>query len=53
MKEQLRVSREILARLPKQIQKSEEPTPKSGEVKIPDHKEPEKKISAVKNVKIS
>jgi len=46
MKEHLRVSREILARLPKQIQRSDEPTPKSGEAKIPDHKEPEKKISS-------
>jgi hypothetical protein len=48
MKEHLRVSKEILARLPKQIQKSEEPTPKLAEAKIPDHKEPEKKISAEK-----
>jgi hypothetical protein len=46
MKEHLRVSKEILARLPKQIQKSEEPTPKTGEAKITDHKEPEKKISS-------
>ena len=46
MKEHLRVSREILARLPKQIQRSDEPTPKSGEAKIPDHKEPEKKVSS-------
>ncbi len=43
MKEHLRVSKEILARLPKQIQKSDEQTPKYGEAKIPDHKEPEKK----------
>jgi hypothetical protein len=48
MKEHLKVSKEILARLSKQIQKYEEPVPKSGEVKIPDHKEPEKKISAEK-----
>ena len=48
MKEHLRVSKEILARLPKQIQKSEEPIPKSGEAKIPDHKEPDKKVSAEK-----
>ena len=41
MKEHLRVSKEILARLPKQIQKLAEP-------KIPDHKEPEKKISGEK-----
>jgi len=46
MKEHLRVSKEILARFPKQIQKSEEPTPKSGEAKTPDHKEPEKKVSS-------
>ena len=44
MKEHLRVSKEILARLPKQIQKSDEPNQKFGEAKIPDHKEPEKKI---------
>ncbi len=48
MKEHLRVSKEILARLPKQIQKSDEPNQKIGETKIPDHKEPEKKISAEK-----
>jgi hypothetical protein len=48
MKEHLRVSKEILARLPKQIQKSEEPIPKSGEAKIADHKELEKKVSAEK-----
>jgi hypothetical protein len=48
MKEHLRVSKEILARLPKQIQKSDEPVLKSGETKIPDHKEPEKKISPEK-----
>jgi hypothetical protein len=48
MKEHLKVSKEILARLPKQIQKPEEPIQKSGEAKIPDHKEPEKKVSAEK-----
>jgi hypothetical protein len=48
MKEHLRVSKEILARLPKQIQKSDEPNQKIGEPKIPDHKEPEKKISGEK-----
>jgi uncharacterized coiled-coil protein SlyX len=48
MKEHLRVSKEILARLPKQLQKSDEPNQKFMEVKIPDHKEPEKKISAEK-----
>jgi len=46
MKEHLRVSKEILSRLPKQIQKSEEPTPKSVEAKTPDHREPEKKVSS-------
>ena len=48
MKEHLRVSKEILARLPKQIQKPDEPNQKIGETKIPDHKEPEKKISGEK-----
>jgi hypothetical protein len=48
MKEHLRVSKEILARLPKQIQKFDEPNQKLGETKIPDHKEPEKKISGEK-----
>jgi hypothetical protein len=48
MKEHLRVSKEILARLPKQIQKFDEPNQKIGETKIPDHKEPEKKISGEK-----
>jgi len=48
MKEHLRVSKEILARLPKQIHKSDEPNQKFGEAKLPDHKEPEKKISAEK-----
>jgi len=48
MKEHLRVSKEILARLPKQIQKSDEPVQKTADVKIPDHKEPEKKISGEK-----
>ncbi len=48
MKEHLRVSKEILARLPKQLQKSDEPIQKFVEAKIPDHKEPEKKISAEK-----
>ena len=48
MKEHIRVSKEILARLPKQIQKSDEQNQKIGETKIPDHKEPEKKISGEK-----
>jgi len=46
LKEQLRVSKEILARLPKQNQKTEEPIPKSGESKTPDHKDPEKKVAS-------
>ena len=48
MKEHLMVSKEILARLPKQVQKYDEPTQKFVEAKIPDHKEPEKKISGEK-----
>ena len=48
MKEHLRVSKEILARLPKQIQKSDESNQKFGEDKLPDHKEHEKKISGEK-----
>ncbi len=48
MKEHIRVSKEILACLPKQIQKFDEPNQKIGETKIPDHKEPEKKISGEK-----
>jgi hypothetical protein len=48
MKEHLRVSKEILARLPKQLQKSDEPNQKFVDAKIPDHKEPEKKISGEK-----
>lgn len=46
MKEQLKVSKEILARFPKQIQKSEEPPlhpQKHAEIKSPEHKEPVKK----------
>jgi hypothetical protein len=52
MKEHIRVSREILACLPKHIQKSDEPVHKIGEIRIPDHKgpekEPEKKVSGEK-----
>jgi ABC-type enterochelin transport system substrate-binding protein len=48
MKEHIRVSKEILARLPKQIQKFDEQNQKIGDTKIPDHKEPEKKISGEK-----
>jgi hypothetical protein len=51
MKEQLRVSKEILARFPKQIQKNEEPplhSQKHAETRIPEHKEPVKKSSPEK-----
>jgi len=51
MKEQLRVSKEILARFPKQIQKYEEPVSspqKHAETKIPEHKDPVKKSSPEK-----
>jgi hypothetical protein len=43
MKEHLKVSKEILSRLPKQIQKYEEHVPKQGEIRIPEHKEQGKK----------
>ena len=43
MKEHLTVSREILARLPKQIQKFEEYIPKNADTKNPEQKEPGKK----------
>jgi len=49
MKEQLNVSKEILVRLPKQIQKYEEHPPhaqKHGETKIPESKETVKKTSS-------
>jgi ABC-type enterochelin transport system substrate-binding protein len=48
MKDHIRVSKEILACLPKQIQKFDEQNQKIGDTKIPDHKEPEKKISGEK-----
>ena len=52
MKDHIRVSKEILARLPKPVQKSDEQYQKTGETKIPDHKgpekEPEKKIGSDK-----
>ena len=41
MKDHIRVSKEILARLPKPVQKSDEHIRKP-ETKIPDHKGPEK-----------
>jgi uncharacterized coiled-coil protein SlyX len=43
MKEHLMVSREILARLPKQIHKYEDNIPKNVEIKTPEQKEPVKK----------
>ncbi len=42
-KEQLKVSREIAARLPKPGQKIDEPSHKHAEIKIHEHKEPVKK----------
>ena len=48
MKEHLRVNKEILTRLPKQIPKTEEPIPKSIDAKIPELKEHEKKVSTEK-----
>jgi len=52
MKEQLTVSREILARLPKHIQKFEEHIPLNGEPKTPEQKEPGKKTSIEKRTDI-
>ena len=43
MREQLKVSREILTRLPKQIQRPEEHTQKQGETRQPEQKDPAKK----------
>ena len=51
MKEHLKVSKEILARLPKQIQKPDEPNQKIGEAKILIIKNLKRK-SVGKNVKI-
>lgn len=48
MKEHLKVSKEILSRLPKQIQRYEEHIPKQGEIRIPEHKEQGKKQSTEK-----
>ncbi len=48
MKEHLRVVKEILVCLPKQIEKSDEPHQKFTVPKIADHKEPEKKTSGEK-----
>ena len=54
MKEQLRVSKEILARLPKQIQKYEEPPhpQKHGDTRIPESKEPVKKTEKPADIMI-
>ena len=52
MKEQLTVRREIMARLPKHIQKFEEPTPLNSEPKTPEQKEPGKKTSIEKRADI-
>jgi len=52
MKEHLTVSREILARLPKQIQKFEEHIHKNDEIKTPEQKEPGKKTSMEKRADI-
>ena len=48
MKEHLMLNREILARLPKQIQTYEEHIPKQNETKTPVQKEPGKKTAIVK-----
>jgi hypothetical protein len=48
IKEQILVSKEILVRLPKQVQKYDEPSQKYSETKLPEHKEPEKKTSGEK-----
>jgi len=52
MKEHLKVSREILAHLPKHIQKYEEPIPKHNETSTPEQKEPGKKTSTEKRTDI-
>jgi len=52
MKEHLKVSKEILACLPKQIQRSDANTEKSELVKIPEHKEPVKKTIVEKRADI-
>ena len=52
MKEHLKVSREILACLPKQIQKSEEHTEKTEGTKISEQKEPVKKTGGEKRADI-
>lgn len=52
MKEQLKVSREILAHLPKHIQKNEEPAIRHSETSTPEQKEPAKKTSPEKRADI-
>jgi hypothetical protein len=52
MKEQLKVSKEILARLPKQVQKYDEHPQKHGEIKNADPKEPVKKSGPEKPAEI-
>lgn len=48
MREHLKVSREILACLPKHLQKSEEHVPRHNETRTPEQKEPVKKASMEK-----
>ena len=52
VKEQLKVSREILAHLPKHIQKPDEPAARHHETSIPEQKEPAKKSSPEKRADI-
>ncbi|WP_321504710.1 hypothetical protein [uncultured Methanoregula sp.] len=49
MKEHLKISREILSRLPKNTQRSEDHIPLHSESKIPDHKEPAKRSGTEKS----
>jgi len=52
MKEQLKVSREILVHLPKHIQKYEEPIARHSETSTPEQKEPGKKTIPEKRTDI-
>jgi len=52
VKEQLKVSREILAHLPKHIQKYEEPVSRHSETSTQEQKEPAKKSSPEKRADI-
>jgi hypothetical protein len=52
MKEQLTISREILARFPKHIQKFEENIPQNSETKTPEQKDPGKKTGLEKRADI-